>query len=295
MHGYRFIKMVLVLIVVFSCPLLVQAKDNGDLDQIKARGELRHLGVVYANFVTGSGDGFSVELMQEFADYLGVEYQYVHTTWANVIPDLIGKDFQVNGNQVKILGERKIKGDIISNGLTILDWRKKLLMYSKPIFRTQVWLIAAAESNIQPIKPSGNTEQDIQAVKEKINGLSILGKKGTCLDPSLYNLKDYGAETINFQESINKLAPAVMNQEAESTILDVPDSLIALQKWAGKIKIVGPVSHRQNMGVGFRKTSPELLEAFNSFLQKIKESGRYRELVRKYYPNVFDYYPEFFD
>ena len=37
------------------------------LNEIKARGELRHLGIRYANFVTGDGDGFDVELMQGFA------------------------------------------------------------------------------------------------------------------------------------------------------------------------------------------------------------------------------------
>ena len=44
----------------------------GDLADLKARGELRHLGVVYANFVTGAGDGLDVELVQGFARSLGV-------------------------------------------------------------------------------------------------------------------------------------------------------------------------------------------------------------------------------
>ncbi|MFZ4855308.1 MAG: hypothetical protein ACOYL3_02830 [Desulfuromonadaceae bacterium] len=29
----------------------------GDLDDVKSRGVLRHIGIVYANFNTGSGDG----------------------------------------------------------------------------------------------------------------------------------------------------------------------------------------------------------------------------------------------
>ena len=31
-----------------------------DLQDIKAKGEIRHLGIPYANFVTGAGDGFDV-------------------------------------------------------------------------------------------------------------------------------------------------------------------------------------------------------------------------------------------
>ncbi len=39
-----------------------------DLDEIKKSGVLRHLGVPYANFVTGSGDGMDVELVSDIQD-----------------------------------------------------------------------------------------------------------------------------------------------------------------------------------------------------------------------------------
>lgn len=51
------------LLAVLLCCLLVTPTLAADLDEIKARGELRHLGIRYANFVTGSGDGFDVELV----------------------------------------------------------------------------------------------------------------------------------------------------------------------------------------------------------------------------------------
>ena len=53
-----------------------------DLPEITKKGYIQHLGIPYANFVTGSGDGFSVELIQGFADFLGLKYVYVQTTWA---------------------------------------------------------------------------------------------------------------------------------------------------------------------------------------------------------------------
>ena len=81
---------------------------------------------------------------------------------------------------------------------------------------------------------------------------------------------------------------------ADSTLLDVPDSLIALEKWPSQIKIIGPVSATQEMAVAFRKDSPELKRAFAAFLQKLWEDGTYGKMVQKYYPDVFDYYPEFF-
>jgi len=267
---------------------------GADLPEIQKSGVLRHLGVPYANFVTGSGDGLDVELVQLFAQNLGVRYEYVKTNWKNVIGNLVGKRVKPKGKDVEILGDAPVRGDIIANGLTILPWRQKVVDYSTPTFPTQVWLLAQAESPMKPIKPSGDILKDITAVKLLLKGHSALGVANTCLDPALYGLKEAGARVRLFRRNLNELAPAVINREAEATILDVPDALMALEKWPGKIKVIGPISPRQVMGYGFAKTAPLLREAFNRFLEKCKKDGTYLRLVKKYYPAVLSYYPEFF-
>lgn len=268
---------------------------GGDLPEVKKRGVIRHLGVPYAHFVTGSGDGMSVELVQLFAKHLGVKYEYVQTSWKDVIGDLTGKKVKPRGSDVEILGSVPVKGDIIANGFTILPWRQKVVNYSTPTFPTQVWLIARADFPARPIKPSGNIEKDIAAVKAILKGRSVLGKANTCLDPSLYGLKEVGAKPSSFPGNLNQLAPAVIKGDAETCILDVPDALVALEKWPGKIKVIGPVSPMQKMGCGFAKTSLQLRDAYNRFLERCKKDGTYSRLVKKYYPAVFMYYPEFFE
>lgn len=268
---------------------------GADLAEIKKRGVLRHLGVPYANFVSGSGDGMDVELVKRFAEHLGVRYEYVKTGWENVIGDLTGKKLKPKGSDVTILGEVPVKGDLIANGLTKIPWRQKVVNYSTPTFPTQVWLVARADSAIEPIKPSGDVHKDIVQVKELLKGRCVLGKAKTCLDPSLYRLEAIGAEVKLFSGNLNELAPAVIKGEAEATILDVPDALIALEKWPGKLKVIGPISSMQEMGVAFAKTSPMLREAFNRFFEKCKANGTYQRLVKKYYPGVFMYYPGSFE
>ena len=44
---------------------------GGDLDAVKKSGVLRHLGVPYARFVSGEGEGLDVEMMRAFAAHLG--------------------------------------------------------------------------------------------------------------------------------------------------------------------------------------------------------------------------------
>ncbi|MGS0728446.1 transporter substrate-binding domain-containing protein, partial [Shewanella sp. 0m-11] len=83
--------------------------------------------------------------------------------------------------------------------------------------------------------------------------------------------------------------------EAEATLLDVADSLIAIDKWPNSIKIIGPISEDQRMAIGFRKNSPQLREAFNQYLKQIRLDGSYNRLVKKYYPTVFHYYQNYFE
>jgi ABC-type amino acid transport substrate-binding protein len=202
---------------------------------------------------------------------------------------------KAKGDDVEVLGEVPVKGDIIANGFTILPWRKKIVDFSTPTFPNQIWLVARADSPMKPIVPQKDIFLDIKTVRGLLNKRQLLGKANTCLDPALYRMKDTGAEIRLFQGSLNDLAPAVIQGESEFTLLDVPDALVALEKFTGKIKIIGPITEQQYMGCAFAKSSPELRDALNQFLEKIKGDGRYLEMVRRYYPMVFSYYRDFFE
>lgn len=281
-----------VYFLIFAVP--ASPLSARDLRGIQEEGVLRHLGVPYANFVTGDGQGLDVEIMQLFAASIGVRYEYVKTDWSGVIGDLTGKKVSPDGDNVKITGEVEIRGDVIANGLTILPWRQKVVDYSDPTFPTQVWLIAQSQSTLHPITPGDSIEADIAATKKLLTGKAVIGKAKTCLDPSLYFLEDVNATTEYFEGTLNELAPAVMEDPTKATLLDVPDTLVALAKWPGQIKILGPISPEQEMGAGFRKDSAALRQAFDSFYKKLREDGTYQTLVQKYYPDAFDFFPEFF-
>lgn len=287
-------KLVFILAAVLTTAFMSGVPAAADLKEVKKKGVLRHLGIPYANFVTGAGDGMDVELMTHFAKYLGVRYEYVRTDWNDIFGDLTGKKVKPKGDDIEVVADVPIKGDVAATGLTVLPWRKKAVDFSVPTFPNQVWLVARADSPVPPITPSGNTGKDIEAVKKIIAGQPLLAKAGTCLDPSLYGLEKITDKIKPFPGSVNDIAPAVIEGEAVLTLLDLPDALVALQKWTGKIKIIGPVSEKQDMAAAFSKDSPELRGAFNRFIRKIKKDGSYVRIVKKYYPYVFDYSPEFF-
>lgn len=283
----------LLSVILASLTLLAPSTVNGDLTGVKASGQLRHLGVPYANFVTGAGDGMDVELMRRFATHLGVDYVYVPTTWADAIADLTGRKVRVTANEIAEIGDSPVRGDVIANGMTVIPWRTRVAAFATTTFPTQVWLLARSDSALRPIVPRKEVHQDIATTKDLLVGRSLLGKANTCLDPKLYAIAKTGARVRMFDGTLNELAPAVLSNEAELTLLDVPDALIALEKWPGAIKILGPISKRQQMAPAFRREDIDLRLAFNEFLAGFKSSGEFQRLVLKYYPFVSDYFPDF--
>ena len=276
--------------------LLVTASWAADLAEIKQRGVIRHIGIRYANFVTGAGDGLDVELMQGFAKRIGVSYKLVYSDFYSVIRDLLGKDVVRKNGEITLAGEYPIKGDVISTGFTVLPWREAILLYSEPTLPSQVLLVAPADSDLQPIKDGANLAADIANTRKLIGSKSVLVMEHTCLDPTNYGLVNVGIDLKAYNKSanLNEMVPAMLNKEAELTLLDVPDAILDLRKWAGKIKILGPISEQQTLATAFPKDAPALRDEFNAYLSDLKASGAYDRLVDKYYPGIRLFFPEFF-
>jgi ABC-type amino acid transport substrate-binding protein len=94
--------------------------------------------------------------------------------------------------------------------------------------------------------------------------------------------------------NLNEMVPALIKGDADFSLLDVPDAILDLQRWAGKIKVIGPISGHQELAAAFPKNSPELRKAFDEYLVRLKADGSYDKLVDKYYPGIRRYFPDFF-
>jgi ABC-type amino acid transport substrate-binding protein len=234
--------------------------------------------------------------MQGFAKRIGVSYKLVYSDFYSVIRDLLGKDVVRKNGEVTLTGDYPIKGDVISTGFTVLPWREAILLYSEPTLPSQVLLVAPAESDLQPIEDGANLAADIANTRKAIGSKSVLVMERTCLDPTNYGLVNVGIDlkTYNKSANLNEMVPAMLNKEAELTLLDVPDAILDLRKWAGRIKVLGPISDRQMLATAFPKDAPALRDEFNAYLSDIKASGVYDRLVDKYYPGIRRFFPEYF-
>jgi len=159
-----------------------------------------------------------------------------------------------------------------------------------------VLLVAPAQAKLTPIKGSNNLTADIQETKALIGKKSLLVMELTCLDPANYGLKGSGIDLKAYTKSsnLNEMVPAMLNRESELTLLDVPDAILDLTKWAGQIKVIGPISEHQILATAFPKDAPQLRDAFNTYLRQIRADGSYDKLVDRYYPGIRRYFPAFF-
>jgi ABC-type amino acid transport substrate-binding protein len=286
--------------VAFAClaalaaPAAAAEDGSGDLEAVRRRGVLRHLGIPYASFVTGGGDGFDVELMRAFAKRLGVRYEFVQTDWGSALPDLTGRRVSPTSTELVRAARAPVRGDVLATGVTRLPWRERVAAFSAPYFPTQVWVLARADSAVRPIAPAATVDDDIAAVKALLAGRTVLAVPNTCLDPSLYRLGDTRAKLLLRQLKLDEVAPALIEGGAELALLDVADAMIALRKWPGAVKVIGPLSPRQEMAVAFAKGAPALRAEFDAFLADARRDGTYDRLVKAYFPEARAYFPEFF-
>ena len=273
-----------------------------DLDQIKAAGVLRHIGIRYARFVEGAEGkvGFDVEIVRRFAQRLGVKYEFHETDWTTFAEQLTGNCCILGPDgKLRVIGQTNISGDIAASGITILESRQQLVDFSDPVFPTRVWLIARSDASFQPIRRTSSIDEEIASTWRIMSNQTVLCKTGTCLDPKVLELADHGVKCQLFQRSLNELAGAIISPtvevgDAKMTVLDVPDVVVAMVGHSTQIKILGAVNKPQKMGAAFRKDCAKLRAEYNKFLAELRQNGEYDKLIDIYYPYVKRYFPEFF-
>ncbi|MDW3060027.1 ABC transporter substrate-binding protein, partial [Vibrio sp. 1978] len=175
------LKRTITAVAILAASVMSSSAWSNDLKEIRERGVLRHIGVPYANFVSyiEQGEmhtltGLDVDIVKGFASSLGVRYEYVPAQWSDMVGKLTGQDVQYRHNRAVVGGSVPIEGDLIANGVTILDWREEVLDFSQDYFPSAVWLVSRTDSSLSPIKPSGSIDEDVKTVKELIDGREVL-------------------------------------------------------------------------------------------------------------------------
>lgn len=199
--------------------------------------------------------GFEYELAAEFAKYLGVDLAVVTPGWIGMFNML-----------------EDGRGDFIAAGVAAVPSRERRMDFSDPYLTVRQEVIVH------------HNNLEITNV-EDLNGKTVHVGAGTSYQERLAELLGKGVD-MELVLHTDAGTEELIDQVAESSIeITVADSNIArLNKmYQPYIRTAFPISPPQSLGWAVRKGNGELLNAMNSFFEKINADGRLDRIYRRYY------------
>lgn len=244
--------------ILLGASVLSQAIAGEQLQTIKDKGVINvGLEGTYPpfSFVDENGKltGFEVELSEALAKELGVKAKVQPTKWDGILAALESKRLDVVINQVTISDERKKKYDFSKpytvSGIQALILKKK-----------------AAELNI-------NAAADLAGKKVGV-GLGTNYEQWVKKDVPQAEVRTYEDDPSKFAD--------LRNGRIDAILIDRLAALEYAQK-AKDTELAGAAFSRLESGIALRKGEPELLDAINKALDKLRADGTLAKLSNKYF------------
>ena len=208
----------------------------------------------YLDPVSGTYVGFDAELAEDLAAALGVELEYVKTSWPTLMEDTLAGKF-----------------DLAICGITITEARKEQALMSDGYFGNGKTVLCRAEDADKYTSLEAINRPEVR-VMENPGGLNEKFARENLPDASI---------TIH---NVNQEIPGLIaSGEADVMITEIMEAgyYVSQDDRLAAPLIFEPFTHGQ-LGVLMPKGSEELLAYVNSFLEAEKLSGRIESLGEQY-------------
>ncbi len=242
--------------LALSAGLMGQAIAGEQLNQIKTAGTIKvGLEGTYPPFsfqdANGKLTGFEVEFSEALAKELGVKVQLQSMPWAGILAALESKRL-----------------DVVINQVTISDERKKKYDFSEP------YTISGIQALVQK-KDAGRfkTAADLKGAKVGV-GLGTNYQQWLNENVPGADIKTYDDDPTKYRDLVVGRIDAIL-----------VDRLAALELIAKTkdLAVSGEPFSRQESGVALRKGEPELLDAINKAIDKLRADGTLAKISNKYF------------
>ena len=203
---------------------------------------------------TGKYVGFDAELAEDLAQAMGVELEYVETSWPTLMADTLAGKF-----------------DLAICGITITDARKEQALMSEGYFGNGKTVLCRAEDADKYVSLEAINRPEVR-VMENPGGLNEKFARE--------NLPDASITIHNVNQEIPGLVAA---GEADVMITEIMEAgyYVSQDERLAAPLIFEPFTHGQ-LGVLMPKGSEALLAYVNAFLETEKDSGRIEALGEEY-------------
>jgi len=197
--------------------------------------------------------GFEVDIINAIAKELGMNAKHVQNQWDGLIPGLERNDYEV-----------------AINGLEITSDRQKVVNFSDPYYKTYEQLVVRKD-------------------QENIQGLSdLIDKKVGTLKGSLAEkiLRSAGGIIVRTYDSEKNSYTDLEIGRLDAVLIDHPVALY-YAGWNPQLKLAGQPIGEVTYGIAMKKSDTLLLRKINNSIEKLKESGKLREILE--YWNMWNF------
>lgn len=205
----------------------------------------------------GEITGFDVDLAKALADKLNKKIEFQPIDWTM-------KETELSSGNI----------DLIWNGYTINDDRKKKVDFSVPYLKNQQVIVTLSNSSIK-------NKEDLKGKKigaqNESSAISAMEK-----EEDLYSSFN-GGSAITFEDNNQ----ALMDLEAGRIDAVVADEILVRYyislKGENKFNILDENFGEEEYGVGIRKGDSEMVEAFNEAYKELQDEGTLAEISIKWF------------
>ena len=253
----------MVMLLAFS-PMTsyadVNAAAGGKLEEIRQRGCLLvgsagdYRPMSFRDAETGEYQGMDAELAEDLAESLGVDIEFVPTSWPTLMEDTLAGKF-----------------DLAICGITITDARKEQALMSDGYFGNGKTVLCRAEDADKFTSLEAINRPEVR-VMENPGGLNEKFARENLPEASL---------TIH---DVNEEIPGLVAEgKADVMITEIMEA-----GWYAGMddRLAAPLIHEPfthgELGVLMPKGSEDLLDYVNAFLSEEKKCGRIDELAEEY-------------
>ena len=203
---------------------------------------------------TGTYVGFDAELAEDLASSLGVELEYVETSWPTLMDDTLAGKF-----------------DLAICGITITDARKEQALMSEGYLKNGKTVLCRAED------------------AEKYTSLEAINQREVCVMENPGGLNEKFARenlpdaTLIIHDVNQEIPGLVASGKADVMITEIMEAgyYVGQDERLAAPLIYEPFTNGQ-LGVLMPKGSEDLLDYVNEFLEEEKKTGRIDALAEEY-------------
>lgn len=196
--------------------------------------------------------GFDIDMARAAAEKMGVEVEFQPIDWST-------KETELSSGRI----------DLIWNGYTITDERKKKVLFTKPYLENAQVIVTLKDSPIAKIDELDGKQVGVQALS---SALDALNKHPISQKVKLNEYKD------------NVLALTdLKNGRVDAVVIDKVVIEYYMTKEPDTFKILDEELAPEQYGVGVRKGDEELLNKLQKALDEMNEDGTSAKISEKWF------------